>query len=297
MSWKGKEAKTWYCYRCNQYSPFGYHECVFCVPQGNKGKKAGGKEKGKDKGQNQSSKGKGNYQLQMLKGVESYEAESPEKDKLKRMKQALKSLTGIEGLEDSVESLKADIKVQQTLVNTEQGIDRAEQTAMLLTELKGKKTRCEQYKDAMDYHHAEAGNNARNHQTTDEEIGDLYEELAALGWDPPDTESEDEQDPEQDRMEYWEKPKTQTQTGGKETTSQARARHAKSRMTQQYIPDEEQCPEERQTARRLAAESAASDRRVKQERQEVYGKQRAASGTTPLAPAVDEQGDGIMGGT
>jgi hypothetical protein len=91
-------------------------------------------------------------------------------------------------------------------------------------------------------------------------------------------------------MEYWEKPKTQTQTGGKETTSQARARHAKNRLAQQYnISDEEQCPEERKTARRMAAGSAASDRRVKTER-------RAASEATPaLAPPVDAQGDGIMG--
>jgi hypothetical protein len=302
MSWKGKEVQTWLCYTCNQNSPYGYRECVYCALQ-NKGKKAGGKEKGKKgKSPNPAIKGKGNYNPYHYeqKGGETYETESPQKEKLKKMKQALKSLQGIEGLEERVESLKADIKEQQILVNQEQGIDRADQTATLLTELKGKKIKCEKYKDAMDFHHTEAENNARNHQTMDEDIGNLYEELAALGWDPSDTESEGEEDPEMDSLEYWEKtPKTRSQTGAKETTSQARARHAKNRLAQWCdISDEEQCPEERKMARRKAAGSAAADRRVKTERQSssAAADRRAASEKTPaLAPPVDAQGDGIMG--
>jgi hypothetical protein len=294
MSWKGKEVETWQCWTCNQYSPYGYKDCVFCALQGKKGKKAGGKEKGsKGKAPNPAIKGKGNYNQYQYeqKGGESYETESPEREKLKKMKQALKIAEGIDGWEDKVESLKADIKEQQNLSNQEQGIDRAEQTAILLTELKGKKTKCEQYKDAMDFHHKEAENNALNHQTMDVDIGNLYEELADLGWDPSDTESEAEEDPEIDSLEYWEQtPKTQTKTGSKETSSQARARHAKNRVAVQYdISDEEQCPEERKKERRKAAGSAAAARRVKTER-------KAASEQTGvgLAREVDAEGDGIM---
>jgi hypothetical protein len=281
MSWKGKETQ-WFCYKCKNNNPSGFHECVFCVDQGNKGKKGGGKEKGKDKGKSQSSNGKGDYQYQ----VENYVEESPEKAKLKRLKAALKNLQGVEGMDDTLESLKADIKAQQALVNSEQGIDRAGQTAMLLTELNGKKLKGEQYRIARDFHHAEATKNAKNHQTTDEEIGDLYQELAALGWDPPESESEDEQeDPE--RMDYWEKPKGHTQAGFKETTSQQRARHARSRGPHvESISDEEQPTEERLTERRLAAESAAADRTVKQERQKAYGRQKP--GKDALAPPVGE---------
>jgi hypothetical protein len=237
MSWKGKETKTWFCHKCNQYSPYGFPDCVFCVHQGNKGKAAKGKSKGMLMDTNKSAKGKGfTPSTSPLRGIyQQYQAEpkktestSPQKDKMRRLKKALSSLQGMDGMEERVERLKTDIKEQQTHVNTEQGVDKIEQTAKLLTELKasGKK-----FREASDFHHTEAVKNSRSHQEMEDDIGKLYEELASLGWVPTDTESEEGQDPEMNSLDYWKDPKLM-QTGGTETASQARARHARSRAEQ-----------------------------------------------------------------
>jgi hypothetical protein len=294
MSWKGKEVETWQCWTCNQINPYGIKKCVFCAIKANEGKSAGSKEKGsKGKGVNPVFKGKGKYNPYPYEqtGGENYDTENPEKEKLKKMRQALKIAEGIEGWEDKIEELKAEVKEQLILSNQEQGIERAEQAQILLTELKSKKAKLDKYKEDMDFHHKEGEKNARNHQTMDEDIGNLYEELEALGWNPPDTESEEEEEPDIDSLEYWEQPvKTQKKTGSKETTSQSRARHAKNRAALQYdISDEEQNPEEKRKERRKAANNAATARKVKTEKK--TDRQQAGGS---MAAAVDADGDNQM---
>ncbi len=192
---------------------------------------------------NKSAKGKGfTPSTSPLRGIyQQYQAEqkktestSPQKDKMRRLKKALSSLQGMDGMEERVERLKTDIKEQQTHVNTEQGVDKIEQTAKLLTELKDKKASGKKFREASDFHHTEAVKNSRSHQETEDDIGKLYEELASLGWVPTDTESEEGQDPEMNSLDYWKDPKLM-QTGGTETASQARARHARSRAEQNTL--------------------------------------------------------------
>jgi hypothetical protein len=237
MSWKGKETKTWFCHKCSQYNPYGFPDCVFCVHQGNKGKTAKGKGKVMLKDTSKISKGKGfTPSTSPLRGIYQQYQEStcPQKEKLRRLKKALRNLQGMDGMEEKIESLKTDIREQQTHVNTEQGVDKIEQTAKLLTELKEKKTSGKKYREASTFHHTEAVKNTRSHQKTEDDIGRLYEELATLGWVPSDAETEEEQDPEMNSLDHWKDPKLM-RTGGTETTSQARARHARSRAEQNTL--------------------------------------------------------------
>ena len=67
-------------------------------------------------------KGKGDYTPYEQKGGEYDETQNPEKRKLMKMRLAPKTAEAIEGWEDKIEEMKADIKEQLVLSNQEQGI-------------------------------------------------------------------------------------------------------------------------------------------------------------------------------
>jgi hypothetical protein len=294
MSWNGKGG-VWECYTCGQTNPYGYPKCLFCPMQKHSdGKSAGSHAKGaKGKRDYPARKGKGDYPPQDQKWGEKDESQNPERRKLGRMRQALKNAEAIDGWEDKIEDMKADIKEQLVLSNQEQGINKEEQAQILLKELQRKSKQLQKYKEAMDYHQSKGEENAKNHQTMDEDIEALYEELGVLGWNQVETETDGESEElDSDRPGYWEQRQVaQRQKRAKESQAQVRARHVRNQRANRgdaehyAISDEEMDPEATRRERRAAATSAAA-RRVKAEKRADRPQDAGANMAPPVEPML-----------
>eukprot|EP00972_Heterocapsa_arctica_P086810 12796612-Heterocapsa_arctica.AAC.1 len=305
MSWGG-EGGGWYCQRCSQMNPKKAAQCLTCSAQSQFENLlwAGGYGKGiKVKGDYPSRKGKGDYPYQDQDWKEHKEdTENPARKKLGKMRQALRNVAGIEGWEDRVEEIKAEIKDQLKLSNQEQGISKEEQGQILLKYLSRKTKQMEKFREAMEYYQETGDHNAKSYHSMREEIEETYEELEALGWNQIMTEEESEEEAlvSDDPVYLAQQAVAKRKERARESAAETKARHNKNKGRQNTewltISDEEMVeadPAILRRARKDAAASAAARRAAKASGR-AAGSGQAASGSGQAEAAAAEQGTGIL---
>eukprot|EP00972_Heterocapsa_arctica_P052977 7800265-Heterocapsa_arctica.AAC.1 len=121
-------------------------------------------ERGREKkGDYPPYQAKGDYPPQGQSAQQATEKgkESTERKKLGLMRSMLKAAEAIEGWEDKVEDLKAEIKEQMQLSNQEQNVTREAQGTILLQQVQWKTKEKAEYNKAMLYHQQKTYFNAK----------------------------------------------------------------------------------------------------------------------------------------
>eukprot|EP00972_Heterocapsa_arctica_P061023 8999261-Heterocapsa_arctica.AAC.1 len=126
MSWGGK-GSGWQCMSCYCMNHHSSSQCIECYGQTPNFEWGGFKQKGKgkkSKGDYLPYNGKGDYPPQGQSAQQGKEQvkESTERKKLGMMRSMLKAAEAIDGWEDKVEELKAEIKEQLKFSNQEQHV-------------------------------------------------------------------------------------------------------------------------------------------------------------------------------